>query len=98
MSATRHTVRCGQHLGDGPDAPRCPCDTINVAHFARNMTWHEEKNAPPLVALDLGEAGYERRRMRLYPSGKKIVPLPMVGGVVNVEYELAAVLLYDGAH
>ena len=36
--------------------------------------------------------------MRLYPSGKKIVPLPMVGGVVNVEYELAAVLLYNGAH
>ena len=90
--------QCGQHPGDGPDAPQCPCNTIDEGHFAQCMSWHEEKNAPPLVALDLGEAGYERRRMRLYPSGKKSVPLPMVGGVVNVEYELAAVLLYNGAH
>ena len=38
------------------------------------------------------------RHMRLYPSEKKRVPLPMVGGVVVVEYKFAAVLLYDGAH
>ena len=78
--------------------PQCQNYTMNVRHFAQRSTWQVEVDAPPLVALDLSSAGSQRPGMRLYPSDKKRVSLPMGDAVVAVDYELAAVLLYDGGH